>query len=111
MSFFDEKYIDFLKEKERAGILAKLARPALRLATLPLRDSINRLCSSLPLDSQNKLKAKRKDLENIWKIANEIKGGIHLIDLYYEIEHEKKFGVKTPDWFVQPKDEAGSFYC
>jgi hypothetical protein len=113
MSFFDEDYIKFLKAKEFAGTLAKRARPALRLAILPewapLRDSINSLCSNLPLDSQKKLRAKRNDLQNIWQTTNEIKVGAHLVDLNYEIEHEKKFGARTPDWFVKHKDGSRSF--
>jgi len=113
MSFFDERYIDSLKEKERLGTLAKRGRAALRLATLPkwqpLRDSIDSLCSNLPLDSQRKLKSKRKDLENIWQTTNEIKVGLHLVGLDYEIEHEKKFGLKTPDWFVESKNGTLSF--
>ena len=46
MNFFEEKYIELLREKEKRGKLSKLARPAFRLAThskwQPLRDSIDK---------------------------------------------------------------------
>lgn len=108
MTFFDEKYIELLREKERTGKLSKLARPAFRLATYPKweppRDSINEIFKNLPTDSQSRLRKKRNVFENISQTVNEIKVGFYLVNEEYEIEHEKKIDNLTPDWFVTTKD-------
>src|SRR5215204_1112418 len=109
MKFFEEKYIELLKEKERSGKLSKLARPAFRLATYPewafLRDTIDELFKNLPPNSQIRLRKKRNDFENISQTINEIKVGFYLINEGYKIEHEKKIDNLTPDWFVTAKDD------
>lgn len=108
MTFFDEKYIELLCEREKGGKLAKLARPAFRLATYPkwqpLRDSINEIFKDLPADSQSRLRKKRNDFENISQTVNEIKVGFYLIKEGYKIQHEKKIDNLTPDWFATTKD-------
>lgn len=107
--FFDEKYVELLREKDKTGKLSKLARPAFRLATYPkwqsLRDSINEIFKDLPADSQSRLRRKRNDFENITQTVNEIRVGFYLINEGYKAEHEKKIDNLTPDWSATTKDK------
>ncbi|MBE7556684.1 MAG: hypothetical protein HS126_37010 [Anaerolineales bacterium] len=109
---FDSQWVEDLKARYQQ--LPNYRRPRLYyLATQPKleeeRRKIEQWVAQTPISNQEILIKRLRNPDQFFTTYNELVVGDLLRQCGHQLEYEKRFGSKTPDWYIAAKNELSGF--